>query len=92
MTGPPSHRQDDLHEPSHPVEDALFAAMARIHALPADQAVEIAVPAASVIGAFLADTARLNSNPAVARLARVQLESLHEDCGRLLEDLRTEDR
>ena len=94
--GPPLEntlsRDDDLYDPPHPIEDELFVAMARIHELPPDQAVEVAVLAASVIGAFLADTARLSPRAEVARLARAQLESLHEDCGRLLEELRAGER
>lgn len=70
------------------LEDALFEAMAHLHRLPPDEALETAGLAAGALAAFLADTARLSGQADAAARALGLLEALRRDCADLLDDLR----
>jgi len=71
------------------LEDALFEAMAHLHRLPPDEALEMAGLAASALASFLADTAQLSRQADAAARALGLLEALRLECDDLLDDLRS---
>lgn len=70
------------------LEDALFEAMAHLHRLPPDEALETAGLAAGALASFLADTAQLSRHADAAERALRLLEALRLECADLLDDLR----
>jgi len=74
-------------DPAAEAEAAMFAAVARVQALPRGPGLALAGWAAGTLAAWLADVARLDEDAATARTACAELIELHEACGQLLRAL-----